>query len=332
MRLVRDLVQGLLLSDAGVGLRGLDVVDVLFEDGPDYEREGGEDEVVEGDVDVIEDCLAGVAAVEGEDELRDREQHVLVEEVQDHLGDADVVPPPVHQQQPPQHAELGQCVVTCLNGAHALLAEEADSDVGGFDHRYVVGAVADGERDLFQPFSDYAHHFCLLDGQQAAADHGLAVLGQVRQLNLVFFVADDGRKVIALNQKRLRLLVFGQLLGPPSQLTQHLRNLIGILALVSQYLKVILNEVAALGDILGGLHLISSQHPYLDVYINKSSTGSDEVSDCFWDVVLEAVEDSSCADEEDVLLKLRDKEVVGFLLVGWRKLLNVSSELSVLSF
>ena len=41
--------------------------------------------------------------------------------------------------------------------------------------------------------------------------------------------------------------------------------LIFVLALVSQDCKVRLDEVAALGDVLCGLHLVSGEHPYFDV-------------------------------------------------------------------
>lgn len=79
----------------------LHVVDVLLENGPDDKGQRCEDQVVEGDVDIVEDGLPWVAAVEGEDELWHREKHVLVEEVQDHLRNTDVVPSPMHQQQTP---------------------------------------------------------------------------------------------------------------------------------------------------------------------------------------------------------------------------------------
>lgn len=93
--------------DDAAGLAGSDIVDILFEDGPDHKRERGEEKVVHRNVDIIEYGLAGITRVEREDELRDGEKHVFVEEVEDHLGNPDVVPPPVHQYQPPQHAELG---------------------------------------------------------------------------------------------------------------------------------------------------------------------------------------------------------------------------------
>lgn len=54
----------------------------------------------------------------------------------------------MHQQQPPQHPKLRQCIVTGLNGSHTLLAEQPDTYVGSLDHWYVVGSVADGESDF----------------------------------------------------------------------------------------------------------------------------------------------------------------------------------------
>ena len=35
-----------------------------------------------------------------------------------------------------------------------------------------------------------------------------------------------------------------------------------------QFFKVLLNQLTAVSDILGGLKLISSKHPHLDIYIN----------------------------------------------------------------
>jgi hypothetical protein len=113
--------------------------------------------------------------------------------------------------------------------------------VCGLDHRYVVGAIADGEGDLFEPFPDYSHDLCFLDGQQAAADHSLAIFGQICQLYLILFIANNRRKVITLNQKRLRPLLIRQFLSPPPQFPQHPCNLLVILALISQYLKIILD-------------------------------------------------------------------------------------------
>ena len=80
---------------------GSDVVDVLFEDGPDDEWERREDKVVHGDVDVVEDGLSGISAEEGEDKLGNGEEHVFVEKVENHLSNTHVVPPAVHQQQSP---------------------------------------------------------------------------------------------------------------------------------------------------------------------------------------------------------------------------------------
>ena len=75
-----------------------EVVDVLFEDGSDDEWKTGEEEVVEGNVPVFEDGLAWKTAVEGKQKLWDCEQHVFVEEVEDHLWYSYVVPAAVNQK------------------------------------------------------------------------------------------------------------------------------------------------------------------------------------------------------------------------------------------
>lgn len=51
------------------------------------------------------------------------------------------------------------------------------------------------------------------------------------------------------------------------------------LAFMSDNRKIALDEVAALGYILGSLHLIASQHPHLYVC-------PDEIADGLWDLIL----------------------------------------------
>ena len=67
--------------------------------------------------------------------------------VQDEQADPEVVPKPVDEQQPLQEGELGDRVVGTSNRLHPLVARHADADVRLLDHRHVVGAVADRERD-----------------------------------------------------------------------------------------------------------------------------------------------------------------------------------------
>ena len=60
--------------------------------------------------------LPGPVVVEGEPQLDDVEADVLVEAVEDHLGDAGVVPRAVHQEQAGQVAELGDRKVGRIGG------------------------------------------------------------------------------------------------------------------------------------------------------------------------------------------------------------------------
>lgn len=69
------------------------------------------------------------------------------------------------EEQTPQHPELGQGVVACLNGSHSLLTVETDPDVGSLYHRHVVSPVPDRQSDLVETFANQEHHLCLLDGE-----------------------------------------------------------------------------------------------------------------------------------------------------------------------
>jgi hypothetical protein len=68
------------------------------------------------------------------------------------------------QQKAPEHAEFVKIVVAGLDCPHALLNEEADADVGCFDHGDVVGAVADGEGHFVETSADWGDDVCSLAG------------------------------------------------------------------------------------------------------------------------------------------------------------------------
>lgn len=47
-----------------------------------------------------------------------------------------------------QEAELADGVVGSTNGLETFFAANADPDVSGLDHGYVVGSVTDGKSDI----------------------------------------------------------------------------------------------------------------------------------------------------------------------------------------
>ena len=115
-------------------------------------------------------------------ELRQVQRHVLVKGVEDRLAHALVAPGAVDEEQLPEVPELGHRHVGAPRRLEALDAADAHADVGGLDHRHVVGAVADGEEDrLLLVLLDQLHHQRLLHGRDAAADDGLAHDGKVEE-------------------------------------------------------------------------------------------------------------------------------------------------------
>jgi hypothetical protein len=68
----------------------------------------------------------------------------------------------MHKQQPPQHPELRKRVVTRLNCAHTLLAEQTNPYMRSFDHWNIISPIADGQCDLFEFFPDQCDNFSLL--------------------------------------------------------------------------------------------------------------------------------------------------------------------------
>eukprot|EP00961_Rhodomonas_salina_P087105 1171630-Rhodomonas_salina.3 len=78
--------------------------------------------------------------------------------------------------------DLGDGVVGAAHGLEALVAADADADVGLGDHGHVVGAVADGERHGLglHAVAHHAHDLPLLVRRDPARDHRLAQLRPAR--------------------------------------------------------------------------------------------------------------------------------------------------------
>jgi hypothetical protein len=91
---------------------------------------------------VIEESLPAETREEREKELRNREDHVLVEEVKDHLANSDVGPMPMHQKKPPKAPELSQCEIGGLNSPHSFISIEPHANMRFLDHVHVIGSIA----------------------------------------------------------------------------------------------------------------------------------------------------------------------------------------------
>jgi hypothetical protein len=140
--IVKEREYGVLLPNVvhvGVVLFGiLDlrrfVIQVTFQNRFYRNRQRCEEHVVERNVPVFEHGAGGEVVVEGVEELGDREEEVLVEEVENEFRDSNVIQPPVIQDQIPQELKLVYREVGVLRSSHPLLPENPNSNVGLQNH------------------------------------------------------------------------------------------------------------------------------------------------------------------------------------------------------
>ena len=65
---------------------------VLLQDGPHHQWQRSEQQVIQRDIEIIIKRLARIPTKEGKQVLRNSKNHVLVEEVENHFTNPDVVP------------------------------------------------------------------------------------------------------------------------------------------------------------------------------------------------------------------------------------------------
>ena len=114
------------------------------------------------------------------EESGEREHHVLVQNVHDERAHAPVVIAAVDEKHGHEETELCDGEISRIRGLQTLLPRDAHAAVRGLDHRDVVRAVTDGERDgALDVKPDQFDEFGLLRRGAAAADDGVAILGEL---------------------------------------------------------------------------------------------------------------------------------------------------------
>mmetsp|Transcript_3970 Transcript_3970/g.9062 ORF Transcript_3970/g.9062 Transcript_3970/m.9062 type:complete len:427 (+) Transcript_3970:1529-2809(+) len=120
-------------------------IHILLEHAHGEDGQRGEEEVVGGDVPVVVKRLGRIGRVESEKELRHGIRDVLVKEIGYQLGQTNVRPPSVDEEEPLQEPELCNGVVAVLHSLVAFFAEDADANVRLFEHWHIVGTIPDGQ-------------------------------------------------------------------------------------------------------------------------------------------------------------------------------------------
>ena len=102
--------------------------------------------------------------------LTDADDETSMDDELGQLGTSLVAVPTVPDQKFGQMAELLDGEVGCEAGLMALLADDADADVGGLDHGHVVAAVADTADPLSRVRPDQLGDLGLLCRRASACD------------------------------------------------------------------------------------------------------------------------------------------------------------------
>jgi len=239
-------------------------------------------------VQVKEDVRVNVGAAEEteptEHEDGDHQNDILVEHVHDQVCVAAVCFTTVREQQVFQHLELADCVVS---GARSLLALEprnTDADVGGSDHRDVVGTVANREgRLLRHAVFDHLDDVSLLLRGDSAAKHDLNALesSQINEVRLQFIRLLNHSQLESINDD-------GALAGGRLLLCIVVQNFLSKFAWGLRFhdkpVLVSRQQLARLSDINSGLNLVASEDPDLDARLLDISDG---LANIFLELVLD---------------------------------------------
>lgn len=152
------------------------VVNVLLKQGSGCQWEGSEDHVIKGNVKIIEDSSCRISTEECEVELWDGKDHVLVEEVQDHFGNSNVIPSSVNEQEFPQSLEFRNSKVTSLDSSHTFITVDTNTDVSFLDHVNIVSTISNGKSDFVHAILNQSDNLGLLFRSNSTTNNSFASL------------------------------------------------------------------------------------------------------------------------------------------------------------
>lgn len=150
--------------------------------------------------------LPGEGGEESKVELRGHIQEILVEGIQYHVRISSIRLTTVEEKQRLQELELANGVVCASCSLLALLAQDADADVGLQDHSNVVGAVTDGQSSFCgMPFLHHVDDVGLLLRGNAAGEDDVDLFAHVKEYFLGLFKLIDNANRLPRNHERLPL-------------------------------------------------------------------------------------------------------------------------------
>lgn len=120
----------------------------------------------------------------------------------------------MHQQQPPQHSELRQSIITCLNCSHTLFSEKPNANVSCLNHGNVIGTISNRQCYLIQLFSHNVNHLGFLQGKQPTTHNSLTVFSKVCKLSLTLISCQDRGQIRPFDQQTFWCFGFSQFISP----------------------------------------------------------------------------------------------------------------------
>lgn len=234
---------------------------VLVEDDGEDGQRGEERGVADHEVAVV-DGDGRVVEGQAEAELHHGDQHAAVDDELRERAGAVVAEAAVPEEQVLEVLELRDAEVRGERGLLALLAEDADAHVRLLDHRHVVAAVADRERQRLRFVLHDAHDLRLLRGRAAADHDGRRLLRDPDEDLLRLRVADDGLEQVALDHQHVFVdvqfaldQVVVQVSGEPN---------VPRLEVTREHDEVLFRvlQVRGAGNALGSFDFVPSQHPH----------------------------------------------------------------------
>mmetsp|Transcript_41232 Transcript_41232/g.117640 ORF Transcript_41232/g.117640 Transcript_41232/m.117640 type:complete len:324 (-) Transcript_41232:1928-2899(-) len=131
--------------------------------------------------------------------------YVLIQVVAQVSGHAPVGAAAVAQQQRHEEPELRDGDVASHDRLRSLLAPDAYAQVRALNHRHVIGAVADGQRDARAVLILHQlHELPLLLRGQATADAGAALCGELEEEQALGLAADGTLHETPINDQATR--------------------------------------------------------------------------------------------------------------------------------
>lgn len=135
---------------------------MIIKDSQHQQRHSCEYHIIECNEPIIIDTLGRIQGIESKQELRQSENDILKEEIENHSGDSIIVMITMEEQQSPNILELSNSKITTLSSPQAFITIYSNAYICCLYHIHIICTISYCQTHFLFVLLHQSNHLCFL--------------------------------------------------------------------------------------------------------------------------------------------------------------------------